>query len=408
MQTCACTTRGSGPADTFMTEANVAATGSRNRDIDLLRGVSILLVILNHVGIRIPLAKTALAEFLPRRFLQDLNYNGYEAVFVFFVISGFLITRRSLERWGALDKISMREFYVRRGARILPCLFALVGVLAILHLLALPSYVIARPSQSLPGAIFSALGLYLNWYEGLTGYLPGSWDILWSLSIEEVFYLAFPLLCLLCGGTRWFVAVLAVLALSMPFSHAAAQGNEIWQEKAYLPGMGAISVGILAALFAWQLPRPSQRTALALRIGGALGICAILFAGRLIWHWLFDAYLLVLTGSAAALVLGMHWNTTSQHRRIRGLDWLRSCGRLSYEIYLTHMFCVFAVVAVARWSGIDAAWGWIWYPLAIVAAWLIGWIVARGFSQPCELWLRRRYSTRTPNLANTVAAPADV
>jgi peptidoglycan/LPS O-acetylase OafA/YrhL len=391
-----------------MTEANVAATGSRNRDIDLLRGVSILLVILNHVGIRIPLAKTALAEFLPRRFLQDLNYNGYEAVFVFFVISGFLITRRSLERWGALDKISMREFYVRRGARILPCLFALVGVLAILHLLALPSYVIARPSQSLPGAIFSALGLYLNWYEGLTGYLPGSWDILWSLSIEEVFYLAFPLLCLLCGGTRWFVAVLAVLALSMPFSHAAAQGNEIWQEKAYLPGMGAISVGILAALFAWQLPRPSQRTALALRIGGALGICAILFAGRLIWHWLFDAYLLVLTGSAAALVLGMHWNTTSQHRRIRGLDWLRSCGRLSYEIYLTHMFCVFAVVAVARWSGIDAAWGWIWYPLAIVAAWLLGWIVARGFSQPCELWLRRRYSTRTPNLANTVAAPADV
>ncbi len=391
-----------------MTEANVAATDSRNRGIDVLRGVSILLVILNHVGIRIPLAKTALAEILPRRFLQDLNYNGYEAVIVFFVISGFLITRRSLERWGTLGEISLREFYVRRGARILPCLFALVGILAILHLLALPSYVIARPNQSLPGAIFSALGLYLNWYEGVTGYLPGSWDILWSLSIEEVFYLAFPLLCLLCGGTRWFVAMLAVLALSMPFTHAAAQGNEIWQEKAYLPGMGAISVGILAALFARHLPRPSQRTALLMRISGALGICAILFAGRLVWHWLLDAYLLVLTGSAAALVLGMHWNTTSPRRRIRGLDWLRSCGRLSYEIYLTHMFCVFAVVAVARWSGIDAAWGWVWYPFAIIASWLLGWIVARGFSQPCELWLRRRYSMRAPNITNAIAAPADV
>jgi len=391
-----------------MTEANVAATDARNRGIDLLRGVSILLVILNHVGIRIPLTKTALAEFLPKRFLQDLNYNGYEAVFVFFVISGFLITRRSLERWGTLGEIFLREFYVRRGARILPCLFALVGVLAILHLLALPNFVIARPNQSLPGAIFSALGLYLNWYEGTTGYLPGSWDILWSLSIEEVFYLAFPLLCLLCGGTRWFVAVLAVLALSMPFTHAAAQGNEIWQEKAYLPGMGAIAVGILAALFARHLPRPSQRTALALRIGGALGICAILFAGRLIWHWLLDAYLLVLTGSAAALVLGMHWSTTSPRRRIPGLDWLRSCGRLSYEIYLTHMFCVFAVVAVARWSGIGAAWGWLWYPLAIFASWLLGWMVARGFSQPCERGLRRRYSMRTPNVTHAVAAPADV
>jgi len=391
-----------------MTEAHVAAKDSRNRGIDLLRGVSILLVILNHVGIRIPLAKTALAEFLPKRFLQDLNYNGYEAVIVFFVISGFLITRRSLERWGTLGEISLREFYLRRGARILPCLFALVGVLAILHLLALPNFVIARPGQSLPGAIFSALGLYLNWYEGVTGYLPGNWDILWSLSIEEVFYLAFPLLCLLCGGTRWFVAVLAVLALSMPFTHAAAQGNEIWQEKAYLPGMGAIAVGILTALFARHLPQPSQRTALLMRIGGALGICAILFAGRLVWHWLLDAYLLVLTGSAAALVLGMHWNTTSPRRYIPGLDWLRSCGRLSYEIYLTHMFCVFAVIAIARWSGIDAAWGWIWYPLAIVASWLLGWIVARGFSQPCELWLRRRYSTRSQNVTNAVAAPADV
>ena len=93
-----------------MTEANVAATDARNRGIDLLRGVSIVLVILNHVGIRIPLAKTALAEFLPKAFLQDLNYNGYEAVFVFFVISGFLITRRALEHWGTLDAISLREF----------------------------------------------------------------------------------------------------------------------------------------------------------------------------------------------------------------------------------------------------------------------------------------------------------
>ncbi|HEY2394695.1 MAG TPA: acyltransferase [Rudaea sp.] len=391
-----------------MTETTVAATDARNRGIDLLRGVSILLVILNHVGIRIPLAKTALAEILPKGFLQDLNYNGYEAVFVFFVISGFLITRRSLERWLTLGGISLREFYVRRGARILPCLIALVAVLAILHLLAVPNYVISRPNQSLPGAVAAALGLYLNWYEGVTGYLPGSWDILWSLSIEEAFYLAFPLLCLLCGSRRWFVAILAVLALSMPFSHAAAQGNEIWQEKAYLPGMGAIAVGILAALFARHLSHPSQRTALALRIGGALGICAILFAGRLIWHWLLDAYLLVLTGSAAALVLGMHWNTTNP-RRIPGLDWLQSCGRLSYEIYLTHMFCVFSVVAVARWSRIDAAWGWIWYPLAIGASWLLGWIVARRFSQPCERRLRRYYAQRAASRhAIAIATPADV
>jgi peptidoglycan/LPS O-acetylase OafA/YrhL len=116
----------------------------------------------------------------------------------------------------------------------------------------------------------------------------------------------------------------------------------------------------------------------------------------------------VLTGSAAALVLGMHWNMTIPRHRITGLGWLRSCGRLSYEIYLTHMFCVFSVVAVARWSGIDAAWGWLWYPLAIGTSWLLGWIVARWFSQPCERWLRRTYSMPAANVTSAAAAPADV
>jgi len=367
-----------------------------------------VLVILNHVGIRIPLAKTALADFLPQAFLHDLNYNGYEAVFIFFVISGFLITRGAHERWGSLRSIALGEFYLRRGSRILPSLFALVAVLSVLHICGVASYVIHQPAQSLAGAIASALGLYLNWYEGTTGYLPGNWDVLWSLSIEEVFYLGFPLLCLLCAGTRWFVAILAALVLSMPFAHAAAQGNEIWQEKAYLPGMAAIAVGILAALLA-RGRQPSQRSALLLRVVGALGICAIVFAGRWIWHWLLDGYLLVLTASAASLVLGMHWNATTGPRyRLPGLDALRSCGRLSYEIYLSHMFCVFAVVDLARWSGLDPTWGWIWYPLAIGASWLLGLGVARGFSQPCERRLRGKPAKRASTRGAALAAPADV
>ena len=384
-----------------MTKSNA---DSRNAGIDLLRGISIVLVILNHVGIRIPLSKTLLADWLPKTFLRDLNYNGYEAVFVFFVISGFLITRRAFEHWGGLSAISLREFYVRRGARILPALLALVGVLALLHLAGVANYVISRPGQSLGGAIASALGLYLNWYEGTTGYLPGSWDVLWSLSIEEIFYLAFPLLCLLCSGTRWFVALLALLALSMPFTHAAAQGNEIWQEKSYLPGMSAIAVGILAALVA-RSRTVSARTALALRSAGALGILLILFAGPFVWKLLRDGYLLVLTGSAASLVLGMHWQPAAS-RLLPGFGWLRSCGRLSYEIYLTHMFCVFAIVGLAGWTGVDAAWGFVWYPPAIGASWLLGWIVARAFSQPCERRLRRRFLA--PPRAPAVPVVVDV
>ena len=71
---------------------------ARNPGIDLLRGLAIVLEVFNHLGLRIPLEKSALAGVLPRGLLNRLNWNGYEAVYVFFVISGFLIAGNALRR----------------------------------------------------------------------------------------------------------------------------------------------------------------------------------------------------------------------------------------------------------------------------------------------------------------------
>lgn len=225
------------------TQSSVLA---RNAGIDFLRGLSILLVLLNHIGLRLRLTQGVLGAHLPREFLNDLNFNGSEAVYIFFVISGFLITSNALMRWGSLGAIELRGFYVRRAARILPCLAMLVGVLSVLHLLGVHDFMIHGKGQSLPGAVGSAFGLYLNWYEGHTGYLPANWDVLWSLSIEEVFYLGFPLMCILLRRAWLLAPAMALLALSLPFSLAAIVGNPIWKEKAYLPGMAAIAMGVLA------------------------------------------------------------------------------------------------------------------------------------------------------------------
>ena len=359
----------------------------RNPGLDLLRGLSILLVVLHHIGLRLPLKMTALDAFVPRRILSALNWNGYEAVFVFFVLSGFLIAGHSLRRWGALAHIDARAFYRRRAVRILPCLVLLVAVLSMLHLAGATDYVIQREGQSLGRAIIAVAGLHLNWYEGTTGYLPGGWDVLWSLSIEEVFYLAFPLLCLVVRSERVLVAILVALALSLPATRAALAGNEIWQEKAYLPGMAAIATGVIAALAAarWSV-RPAWLDR-AFVTAGSLGLASVLFVEGWWWSLIGNGVMLVLTLSVACLAIGLD---REGRRALAGTAWLRSFGRLSYEIYLGHMFVVFAVVALWKASGIAPYWSFLAYVPGVFGSWVLGALVARAWSQPWERRLRRR------------------
>jgi peptidoglycan/LPS O-acetylase OafA/YrhL len=375
--------------ESTLLEAMPGRRDERNPGIDLLRGISILLVVLHHTGLRIPLKHTALAGFLPRWLLDGLNYNGYESVFVFFVISGFLITGNTLKRWGSLDRIDIKAFYARRFARIMPCLLLLVVVLSALHLLGVDDYVINRAGQSLPRAIVAALGLHLNWYEGHTGYLPGNWDVLWSLSIEEVFYIGFPIVCLLTRRVWILVPLLIVFALSLPATHAALAGNEIWQEKAYLPGMAAIATGVLGALVAARWPAWPPRTVALLGWLGAIGLVAVMLDGSALWHLLHDGYMLVLTLSALCLVLATtHRRSRGGWSSMRGLGWLRSFGRLSYEIYLTHMFVVYAIVRVFKATGSEIGAGYLWYVPAVLFSWLLGMLVARFVSIPSDQALR--------------------
>ena len=349
----------------------------RNSRIDTLRGLSIVLVVVHHIGLRVPLSQTlCLRGFCRTGCWRGLNFNGAAAVMIFFVISGFLIARRSQERWGDLPGISFGDFYVLRMSRIVPLLVFVVAVLSLFHLLGVPKFVIDKPGQSLGGAIASVLGLYLNRYEGVHGYLPGGWDVIWSLSIEEVFYLLFPLACLLLGRTRTLVPALALLALSLPVTRAAltAAGNEIWLEKAYLPGMSAIAVGVLAAIFVRRVPAADPRAAFAINLAGWAALYTVLFADGWVWKIVHHGFGLLLAVAAACIVIGAHWQESAQSSKapIRGLNWLRSCGRLSYEVYLSHMFCVFGGLALFNWSGPSGPWRFLWYPPILLASWLLG------------------------------------
>lgn len=94
----------------------------RNFGIDLLRGISILFVIIHHLALpfRLPLKTGPIGEILPAFIINGISFNGYESVFIFFVISGFLITSRCLNKYGSLQNIKIKEFYFQRSKRIFP------------------------------------------------------------------------------------------------------------------------------------------------------------------------------------------------------------------------------------------------------------------------------------------------
>src|SRR6185312_4588086 len=151
----------------------------------------------------------------------------------------------SLRRWPKLPAVRVGGFYWLRFTRIYPSLLLLLAVLSILHIAGVQGFVIDPARSSLERAIFAALTFHFNWLEGTRGYLPGAWDVLWSLSVEEAFYLVYPLACVCLRREALVVCVLAIVC--GPISRTAIGEDPPWDEYAYASCVDCLSWGCLAA-----------------------------------------------------------------------------------------------------------------------------------------------------------------
>ncbi len=309
--------RGAGGGGWLAPSMSQPASFAYRPDIDGLRGVAVLLVVLFHA--------------------QLSCRGGFIGVDVFFVISGYLITglmRRDLEA----GVFRLADFWERRARRILPALavMALVTLAAGAWLL-LPDDLARLGDSAMAQSLFVA-NLYF-WREG-GGYFAGSAEQmpllhLWSLAVEEQFYLLMPPLCLLLARRGDFAArsrrVLGALALA---SLAAA----VWQVRHdahtafyWLPTRAwELLIGSLLACLPVTAAAPRLRSGV-----GLAGLLAILGPGLL-----YDAdtpfpglAALPPCLGAAALIWAGRGGPAARLLESRPL---LHFGRLSYSLYLWH------------------------------------------------------------------------
>jgi peptidoglycan/LPS O-acetylase OafA/YrhL len=293
---------------------------SYRRELDGLRALAVLPVILFHAGI-------------------DTFSGGFVGVDVFFVISGYLITSIILIEKEA-GTFSIINFYERRVRRILPALFLVIIIcIPFAWLWLLPSDMKDFSQSLIAVSIFGSNILF--WRE--SGYFETAAELkpllhTWSLALEEQYYMLFPLFILITWrlGKRWVVGILAVLAIvSLAVAHWGAY-NIPAPTFFLLPTRGwelAIGAFIAFYLLSKKVVSVSETTK---QIASTLGLALILYA-----VFTFSEktpfpslYALVPTIGTALIILFTAPNTFVG--RVLGTKAFVGIGLISYSAYLWH------------------------------------------------------------------------
>jgi peptidoglycan/LPS O-acetylase OafA/YrhL len=350
-----------------------------------LRGVAILCVLALHFALAYDLKNSPIG-LLPA-WLRRAAYQGNFGVTIFFTLSGYLIVSMSLRRWGDLARIKLREFYLYRAARILPCLLLALAIIVALGLMDIPFF----DNDALPHSYFLiAVGSILTfWHNQLmqsAGYFNYCLNVYWSLSVEEMFYLLLPVSCLLLRKRLPILLLCAVAIVAGPLYRSQHTDNEIYFMYGYLACFDAIAIGCVTALLMqrWQA---TARQALVLRWLSGL-VLAALYVRGIHEHEVFGFTLVAL--ATAGCVLG-----AGEARGKPGvLQWL---GRHSYEIYLFHIIVLAALRNVVDKPQLGYAATLPWFLVFILLTALVAAAVARYVSDPANAAIRRAWMRKTHN-----------
>src|SRR5487761_1979555 len=301
------------------------AHAERRGDIEGLRAIAVVLVVLFHASI---------GGFS----------GGFVGVDVFFVISGFLITGLLLRERQASGTISLSTFYSRRARRLLPAALLVLLVTLGASILLLPPLLIPGVATDTASAALyvSNMGFAMQATDYFAvGQAPSPILHFWSLGVEEQFYLFWPVLVLIVArgasqpARRVGVALFAIAGTSFVFALWLTSAAQPWAFFSLPARAWELALGGILALAGTRLRLVPERAAAA---AGWIGVALIVLAATVLNETTpFPGYAALLPTVGAALVIVSGARVTAAGpARLLGTAIPRFLGRISYSLYLWH------------------------------------------------------------------------
>lgn len=312
--------------------------------VDGLRAFAVLGVIAYHFGLPV--------------------HGGFLGVDLFFVISGFVITRLLLVERARTGATRLPAFWARRARRLFPAVLAvLAAVQAWMHFGAPVTMRGTANAQTLAALVYGS-----NWYAIFAD--VGYWGMpsdraplnhLWSLAVEEQYYLVWPLVFVAVMGmarSRWVLAAVAVLCAVAAYAAMHLLFVPGAPDRAYLGTdcrAGALALGALLAVLTTTAAATDRR------LPGRVTVPAAIVSGAcLAWLWCtagmgdpgLYAWRLPVAGVAATVLIGsLALTADGGPGRVFGCRPLVAVGQLSYSLYLWHWpIWVFLASTFPRWE----------------------------------------------------------
>ncbi len=351
------------------------------RELDGLRGVAIIWVMLYHAGV-------------------PFFRGGFIGVDIFFVLSGFLISLLLIQEFDRSNSINFKSFYMRRILRLGPAL----GVMVIVFCLASFAFLGEEKANSNYIDALISLAYLSNWARAFSIHPPDFLGHTWSLSIEEQFYIIWPILLLTTLRVlrnRLYVAAVAVaVALISWMTRICLYINGASPERLY-NGLDTradeLMVGCALGIVVFSdLLSEKTREILRkyLKISAPLSmVCLLVLATTANWRvpmmYHFGFFFIELL--TTILILDILISPRSIVQSFLSMRWLVWTGTISYGLYLWH-YPVYRTLSALGFRGLSGV------VIGLIATFFIAALSRYALEKPI-LKLKKRFSSVRPDLS---------